>query len=38
MKKGENTSNAWVTAVADGTVVAISKCHLIIAHSGGWTS
>lgn len=38
MKKGENTSNAWVTAAADGTVVAISKCHLIIAHSGGWTT
>ncbi|HQV94688.1 MAG TPA: PQQ-dependent sugar dehydrogenase [Anaerolineales bacterium] len=38
MKKGENTSNAWVTAAANGTVVAISKCHLILAHSGGWVS
>jgi glucose/arabinose dehydrogenase len=38
MKKGEDTSNAWVTAAADGKVVAISKCHLIIAHSGGWVS
>ncbi len=38
MKKGENTSNAWVTAAADGTVVAVSKCHLIVAHSGGWSS
>lgn len=38
MKKGENTSNAWVTAAADGTVVAVSKCHLILAHSGGWVS
>lgn len=38
MKKGENTSSAWVTAAADGRVVAISKCHLIIAHSSGWVS
>ncbi len=36
MKKGENTSNAWVTAAADGTVVEISKCHLKIAHANGW--
>ncbi|MCC6297858.1 MAG: PQQ-dependent sugar dehydrogenase [Anaerolineales bacterium] len=38
MQKGEDTSNAWVTAVADGTVVAISKCHVIVAHSAGWVS
>ena len=36
MVKGEDTSNAWVTAAAAGTVVAISQCHLIIAHSNGW--
>lgn len=38
MKKGEDTSNAWVTAVADGTVAAVSACRLVIAHSGGWVS
>lgn len=38
MKKGEDTSNAWVTAAAAGTVVATSKCHLIIAHSNGWVT
>ncbi len=38
MQKGEDTSNAWVTAVADGTVVAFSTCRLVIAHSGGWSS
>ena len=38
MKKGENTSNAWVTAAADGTVVEISKCHLKIAHANGWVT
>ena len=36
MRKGEDTSNAWVTAAADGIVVEISKCHLKIVHSGGW--
>jgi len=38
MLKGENTSNFWVTAAAAGTVAAISKCHLIIAHSNGWVT
>lgn len=38
LKKGEDTSNAWVTAAAAGTVVATSKCHLIIAHSNGWVT
>lgn len=38
MKKGEDTSNAWVTAAAAGTVVAISKCHVIVAHANGWVS
>ncbi|WKZ46118.1 MAG: PQQ-dependent sugar dehydrogenase [Anaerolineales bacterium] len=36
MKKGEDTSQAWVTAAAAGTVVATSSCHLIIAHADGW--
>src|SRR5258705_4672410 len=27
MRKGENTSNFWVTAVASGTVIAKSFCH-----------
>ena len=38
MRKGEDTSNAWVTAAAAGTVVEISKCHLKIAHANGWIS
>jgi glucose/arabinose dehydrogenase/murein DD-endopeptidase MepM/ murein hydrolase activator NlpD len=38
LRKGEDTSNAWVTAAAAGTVVATSKCHLIIAHSNGWVT
>jgi glucose/arabinose dehydrogenase len=36
MRKGEDTSNAWVTAAAAGTVVEISKCHLKIAHANAW--
>jgi len=36
MKKGEDTSSAWVTAAAAGTVVEISKCHLKIAHANAW--
>jgi murein DD-endopeptidase MepM/ murein hydrolase activator NlpD len=38
MLKGENTSNFWVAAVADGTIVEISKCHMKIAHANGWVS
>ncbi|MCC6300597.1 MAG: peptidoglycan DD-metalloendopeptidase family protein [Anaerolineales bacterium] len=38
MQKGEDTSNAWVTAAAAGTVVAISSCHLILAHADGWVT
>jgi murein DD-endopeptidase MepM/ murein hydrolase activator NlpD len=38
MIKGENTSNFWVTAAADGTIVEISKCHLKIAHANGWVT
>ena len=36
MRTGENTSNFWVTAAADGTVVATSGCYVSIAHAGGW--
>jgi len=36
MVKGENTSNFWVTAAANGTIVEISKCHMKIAHANGW--
>jgi len=38
MIKGENTSNFWVTAAANGTIVEISKCHMKIAHANGWVS
>jgi murein DD-endopeptidase MepM/ murein hydrolase activator NlpD len=38
MRVGEDTSNFWVTAVAAGTVVEISKCHLKINHGNGWIS
>jgi len=38
MIPGENTSSFWVTAVADGTIVETSKCHLKIAHANGWVS
>ena len=36
MVKGENTSNFWTTAAAAGTVIGISKCHIIIDHRNGW--
>lgn len=38
MRKGEDTSNFWVTAVAGGTVVETSRCHLKVAHANGWIS
>src|SRR6266540_2175714 len=38
MKKGENTSTFWVTAVAAGTVIQKSFCHVKIDHGNGWTS
>jgi hypothetical protein len=38
MRKGENTSNFWVTAAAAGTVIQKSFCHLKIDHGNGWTS
>lgn len=38
MKIGEDTSNAWVTAAAGGTVYEVSYCHVKINHGNGWTS
>ena len=38
MRVGEDTSNFWVTAVAAGTVVEMSKCHMKINHGNGWVS
>lgn len=38
MKIGEDTSNAWVTAAAAGTVYEVSYCHVKIDHGNGWTS
>ena len=38
MNVGDDTSNAWVTAAAAGTIVDISPCHLKIDHHNGWTS
>ncbi|MFZ5909938.1 MAG: peptidoglycan DD-metalloendopeptidase family protein [Chloroflexota bacterium] len=38
MKIGEDTSNAWVTAAASGTVIEVSSCHIKISHANGWTS
>ena len=38
MAVGENTSNFWVTAVAAGTVIEKSFCHLKIRHENGWIS
>ncbi|MCI0551716.1 MAG: M23 family metallopeptidase, partial [Anaerolineae bacterium] len=36
MVKGEDTSNFWTAAAAAGTVVGISKCHIILDHRNGW--
>src|SRR6266498_3111410 len=36
MVTGENTSNFWVTAAADGTVIQTSTCYVTIAHANGW--
>ncbi|HKJ39685.1 MAG TPA: cohesin domain-containing protein [Anaerolineales bacterium] len=38
MYKGEDTSNFWTTAAADGTVIGISSCHVILEHGNGWIS
>ena len=35
---GVDTSNFWVTAVAAGTVVVVSSCHIVINHGNGWLS
>jgi hypothetical protein len=36
MKIGEDTSNAWVTAAAAGTVYEVSACHIKLNHGNGW--
>src|SRR6266487_278830 len=36
MVTGENTSNFWVTAAADGTIIQTSTCYVTIAHANGW--
>src|SRR5215213_10718809 len=36
MVTGENTSNFWVTAAGDGTVIGTSTCYVTIAHANGW--
>lgn len=38
MVKGEDTSNFWTAAAGAGTVVGISKCHIIIDHRNGWVT
>jgi murein DD-endopeptidase MepM/ murein hydrolase activator NlpD len=38
MRIGEDTSKAWVTAAAGGTVFEISNCHIKIDHGNGWTT
>ena len=38
MIKGEDTSNFWVAAAATGTVVGVSKCHVILDHGNGWVT
>ncbi len=36
MTTGENTANYWVTAAADGTVVATATCYVTLSHANGW--
>lgn len=36
MVTGENTSNFWVAAAADGTVVATATCYVTLSHANGW--
>ncbi|MBT6060103.1 MAG: peptidoglycan DD-metalloendopeptidase family protein [Anaerolineae bacterium] len=38
MVPGEDTSEFWVTAAANGTVIKKYTCGLQIAHAGGWTT
>jgi hypothetical protein len=35
---GEDTSNFWVTAAANGVVTTVSSCHIVIDHGNGWTT
>ncbi|MCB9110776.1 MAG: peptidoglycan DD-metalloendopeptidase family protein [Anaerolineales bacterium] len=35
---GEDTSNAWVTAAAAGTVTFVGSCYIFIDHGNGWTT
>jgi hypothetical protein len=36
MVTGMDTSNFWVTAAADGTVIQTASCYLTISHASGW--
>lgn len=36
IRPGDDTSNAWVTAAAAGTVIERGICHLKIDHGNGW--
>lgn len=38
MVKGEDTSNYWVTAAANGVVSGLSSCHVVIDHGNGWST
>jgi murein DD-endopeptidase MepM/ murein hydrolase activator NlpD len=38
MVVGEDTSNFWVTAAANGVVTTVSSCHIVIDHGNGWTT
>lgn len=38
MVVGEDTSNYWVTAAANGVVTTVSSCHIVIDHGNGWTT
>src|SRR5919106_970545 len=36
MVTGENTSNFWVTAAADGIVIERAGCYVTLLHENGW--
>ncbi|GAB4572291.1 MAG: hypothetical protein Fur0017_23450 [Anaerolineales bacterium] len=38
IKVGDDTSNAWVTAAAAGTVTQVGSCFVKIDHGNGWTT
>lgn len=38
IKVGDDTSNAWVTAAAAGTVTQVGSCFIKIDHGNGWTT